>query len=231
MASTWHVSTFLILQFAASAATTCTTGEYGFNGTCVDCGDTNPWGDEAVGTDCSQPGVELDNLPVKPGYFRQSRRSRVVRECQKWPNACLGGTDPDLQCAVGTTGVFCAVCAPKFFSENGGQCQPCGSPAQVTAGIVVGILLIVIALLGLCIGYGKLMHLSPDRSPKLHRLAQRITTHGLRWALKFRLLFSLMQVLGGLIVVLGGFPPIFSAVLHGLTNVTMFFVNLPGRTS
>ena len=86
MASTWHVSTFLILQFAASAATTCTTGEYGFNGTCVDCGDTNPWGDEAVGTDCSQPGVELDNLPVKPGYFRQSRRSRVVRECQNHHN-------------------------------------------------------------------------------------------------------------------------------------------------
>ena len=225
-----HSLSLLLLQLLASAsAAACAAGEYGFNGTCRDCSHTNPWGDEAVGTICSKPGVELASLPVKPGYYRERSSSQVVRQCQKWPAACLGGTDPTNQCAAGTRGFYCGSCAPQYFSENGGQCKPCGTTAQVTAGIVVGILLIVLALLGLCLGYGKLRQLSPDKTPKLHRLSQRITTHGLRWALKFRLLFSLLQVLCGMIFVMGGFPPVFSAVLVWLSNVTMFFVNLPGK--
>ena len=229
------LSTLLLLlhELAAASSAACAVGEYGFNGTCFDCRGTNPLGDGAVGTDCSQSGVELASLPVKPGYFRERNISQTVRQCP-WPAACLGGTDIDTQCAAGTQGAFCGSCEPQYFSENGGQCKPCGTNAQVTAGIVVGILLIFLALLGLCLGYGKLRQLSPDRTPKLHRLAQRITTHGLRWALKFRLLFSLLQVLGAIANYtyhISGFPPVFSAVLGWLTNVTMFFVNLPGRTS
>ena len=224
------LSLLLLHELASASAAACAVGEYGFNGTCIHCAHTNWPLNEAVGTICSQPGVELASLPVKPGYYRERSSSQVVRQCQKWPAACLGGTDPTNQCAAGTQGFYCGSCAPQYFSEsNGGQCKPCGTTAQVTAGIVVGILLIVLALLGLCLGYGKLRQLSPDKTPKLHRLAQRITTHGLRWALKFRLLFSLLQVLGGLTVVMSGFPPVFSAVLGWLSNVTMFFVNLPGK--
>jgi len=46
---------------------------------CRPCSST--WYQGREGTDCSRPGVLLETLPVRPGFYRQSRTAQLVRRC------------------------------------------------------------------------------------------------------------------------------------------------------
>jgi len=54
---------------------------------CVACSTT--WFRGLVGTDCSEPGVTIETLPILPGFYRQSLTSQLVRMCLN-PAACAG---------------------------------------------------------------------------------------------------------------------------------------------
>ena len=58
--------------------------------TCRLCSST--WYQGREGTDCSSPGVTLETLPVRQGFFRQNIKAQIVRKCIniKAEVACLG---------------------------------------------------------------------------------------------------------------------------------------------
>ena len=77
-----------------------------------------------VGTNCSNPGVTLDALPIKPGYYRRSNATVDVRicgdasancpagttECAESDSGCVGGDDPAAPCCPELMGIFCLLC-------------------------------------------------------------------------------------------------------------------------
>jgi len=61
------------------------------------------------GTDCEEPGVRIENLKVKDGYWRTTPTSTDVRSC-KIDGACIGGLTSDIfkdfNCKKGYTGPY-----------------------------------------------------------------------------------------------------------------------------
>ena len=90
-------------------------------------------------TDCSLPGASLDKMPIRPGYWRQSRTSRFVRTCLFAGNAsCIGGTNISQQCATGYRGPFCNLCTVGYYGGRGGSCERCDGDPAVAIGAAVG---------------------------------------------------------------------------------------------
>ena len=77
-------------------------------------------------TNCTYIGIEIEEMPIKAGFYRERNISRVVRSC---PNgeACVGGTNPDDQCHETQRGVYCGQCAPSYHSGGGAEelCVKC----------------------------------------------------------------------------------------------------------
>ena len=86
-------------------ALTIVDGEISYD--CYECAET--WRDR-YGTDCTSIGIDLETIPVSPGYWRESNISRVVRHCPREEKACVGGTDS--LCGESQAGPFCDLCAP-----------------------------------------------------------------------------------------------------------------------
>jgi len=101
-------------------------------------------------TDCSAPGTTLEALPLQPGFWRQSNRSRLVRACEV-EGVCIGGSDVRIQCNGSHTGPLCDLCKEGFYGGRGKPCEECEGDVAVTialpvACIVVALLLIVLLL-------------------------------------------------------------------------------------
>ena len=66
------------------------------------------WYQGREGTDCSTPGISLKNLPVLPGFFRQSLTAQVVRKCINIDAdaACLGSGNTTATGEVVQTSLF-----------------------------------------------------------------------------------------------------------------------------
>ena len=64
--------------------------------TCKPCAAT--WFQGREGTDCKEPGITLETLPIRPGFFRQSLTAQVVRKCINIDAdaACLGTSNSSL---------------------------------------------------------------------------------------------------------------------------------------
>ena len=88
--------------------------------------------------DCDHFGVTLQNVIVRPGYWRRSNTSMDILTCLN-EDDCIGGTF-STQCASNRGGVLCSVCFDGHV-RIGGDCELCpvgqgrgGSPA---AGVIV----------------------------------------------------------------------------------------------
>ena len=107
-------------------------------------------------TDCSAPGVTIETLVLKPGFWRQSERARYVRTCPVGDNnqSCLGGSNTSEQCAPGYRGPLCNLCAENHYGGRGNTCNECQGNALFTVGGViggvVGAIVLVVTLLALC---------------------------------------------------------------------------------
>lgn len=77
----------------------------GLSGDCATC---------PSGTDCEMAGVRLDNLPIRPGYFRRANTSIDVRRCpdaeSKNYSGCSGGSAVDHLCKPGLKGICKPAC-------------------------------------------------------------------------------------------------------------------------
>lgn len=129
----------------------CRVGYYEYdttkgNRTCVEC---------PTGADCDSVNTRLEDLPVKPGWWRQHSDSPVLRQCFGVQDVaaavCLGGTNVTTQCAVGQSGPYCAVCDDGFYGgELGERCRSCDGSLLLTfvPAIVLGGLALISALYG-----------------------------------------------------------------------------------
>ncbi|CAN0138387.1 unnamed protein product, partial [Pylaiella littoralis] len=81
----------------------------------------------ADGLDCSFPGATTQTLPIKPGYWRASLETLVIRECLN-EDACLGGTrvaSEEEYCNAGYKGPQCAVCSSDYGRGAASACHRC----------------------------------------------------------------------------------------------------------
>ncbi|GMH72487.1 hypothetical protein TrLO_g15570 [Triparma laevis f. longispina] len=86
-------------------------------------------------------GFTVENLDIEEGYWRSSRSSSVILPCLvETGEHCVGGNDPEDQCAEGYTGPLCAVCQDGYASTGSGmflKCSTCEG-GDVTITIAVG---------------------------------------------------------------------------------------------
>jgi len=107
------------------------------------------------GTNCSQWGATMRNLPIRRGFYRHSDRSANVWPCpEEGKSACKGTIEDDAKCFEGTDGVFCQLCVNSsvFYQRAVGEmvhatCMQCGDFGSLGDPINVLAFLIVVAIL------------------------------------------------------------------------------------
>jgi hypothetical protein len=92
-------------------------------GQCLTCPD---------GTDCSEPGITVESLPLLKGYWRSTASSHNIVQCYTkkactHPNRTTTAADFSLdnQCAEGHTGPICNVCKKGHAKSVTGECDIC----------------------------------------------------------------------------------------------------------
>lgn len=125
---------------------------------CVDCDDDD-------GLVCDRPGVFLDTVEVKSGYWRATSLSTKTYECDVG-DECVGGVDTSSrqQCSAGHHGALCGACRSGYdFDGFKFKCVKCGPAFKIasSAGSVAAITLIVVLIMfGLYRRYGSEEHLT-----------------------------------------------------------------------
>ena len=100
------------------------------------------------GVDRVNYGLELQSLPLDPGYWRTTPNSTNVEACRT-EEACVGGNDTLTYCLYGHKGPFCEVCFDGFSKDVFGICQPCNVSTENvlwTAGTMAGALVFLTCL-------------------------------------------------------------------------------------
>jgi hypothetical protein len=92
-------------------------------GQCLTCPD---------GTDCLEPGITVESLPLKQGYWRSNPSSYNIEECYT-KRACTHPVrtrtadkfNATNQCTEGHTGPICNVCLKGYAKSVTGECDMC----------------------------------------------------------------------------------------------------------
>lgn len=111
------------------------------------------------GADCSIPGAStLRHLSLQSGHWRITYDSLDINECV-YPGSCIGGlgvarNGSSPYCAVGYTGILCAVCARTYyFNPDANACLSCSesSFASPTMVLFLIILILVVSAIGIVV--------------------------------------------------------------------------------
>ena len=108
-----------------------------------------------VGSNCRQPGVSLENLPLLLGYYRTSGASDDLRRCPDFGerSGCVGGVaNGEGPCRDWLTGPYCSLCnvsdRSRFYSQDDSACIPCkGEERALLVVLSVAILAAFVAVL------------------------------------------------------------------------------------
>lgn len=111
------VSTFYLcsaFQFAVPTDDSSSGATDGGQG--IECEQCLELSGDAEGVDCTSPGATLASLPVRAGYWRESKESRTIHSCV-YSGACAGATQ------VATSNDYCASgykgpCESIFFLDG-----------------------------------------------------------------------------------------------------------------
>ena len=138
----------------------------GFIGECMTCGE---------GMDCSAPGITLETLPLKKGYWRSGAMSYNVVHCYTL-DACPQNNDKtanvtffldvDDQCREGHEGPICNVCIDGYVKNVLGLCDICEDTVVPTNFVVVVIVAVVLSLLVIAAYGRRRRRLAKERSRK-----------------------------------------------------------------
>lgn len=84
---------------------------------CKLCSDT--WYQGLEGTDCSFPGVTLQTLPLRPGFFRESKTAQLVRKCININanDACVGSGNTSLSASVMSMTVVLGISIEQYNED------------------------------------------------------------------------------------------------------------------
>lgn len=118
---------------------------------CVPCANYIEQTEDEVGYDCTGDGITVENLPIKPGFWRSSSVSLEILKCNV-EYACIGGSnieDSDSYCDTGHMGPYCQVCVDGYRKGVNEQCIKCGKDK---AGLIsIGIIIVILSLLLSCL--------------------------------------------------------------------------------
>eukprot|EP00966_Prymnesium_polylepis_P001646 38002-Prymnesium_polylepis.1 len=105
------------------------------------------------GSNCTQLGETLEELPLLRGYWRSDAASTKLLGCAP-AKACVGGVNLSAFCEVGYWGPTCGICEDGYF-RNGQQdtCDVCAS--DNVRIILVWFLVVPVAM---CLIFGALMY-------------------------------------------------------------------------
>ena len=132
------------------------------------------------GTDCDTIGLKMQDLPLKPGWWRASNTSVDIQRCEDHGadkgSGCIGGPNAALRgCKPSLKGPFCVLCkagAGHYFDSDYRECRECGPSTRYLTIIVALCIAVVLALAS-----GVLMHycslpMAKACKPKRRRLLQ-----------------------------------------------------------
>lgn len=106
--------------------------------------------------DCLSKGLSMENLPLKPGYWRHSNKTLDIKRCVRSVEGvtpCIGGIKGDYigssLCVAGTTGPLCQQCTMdgKYFDKALAVCLKCpDAPARIGIlfAITLGVLMVLV---------------------------------------------------------------------------------------
>ncbi|CAM9217775.1 unnamed protein product, partial [Laminaria digitata] len=104
------------------------------------------------GVDCGTPGATRASLPIKEGFWRESRESLTVHACLH-SDACTGATvvsSSDDYCQEGYKGPYCAVCTEGYGKGVSNTCHSCDDSTAhllITMGVIFSLVAVVVLLL------------------------------------------------------------------------------------
>ena len=108
------------------------------------------------GSECKKSGYTLNQLPLRPGYWRTNDNSSDLRRCPdaSSPDTTACANVNGVLCKPWTTGPYCRVCnvtdGSRHFDSDQSACVECGDIAATTLATLVGIILAVLLLLCWC---------------------------------------------------------------------------------
>ena len=160
-----------------------------------------------VGARCDEPGVELESLPLDPGYWRSSKNTTDVRRCPGSldGSACTGNFTG---CAPFTGGPYCGQCDAEAMSAQFGdelyyyhqekqECRLCRDVSPIPAIVLGTVLLVFCVVAGVAAwlrrrapssGVGQLM-VKEEKWWKVHAKSVKR-----RVAVKLKVIFSFYQI-------------------------------------
>ncbi|GMI19452.1 hypothetical protein TrCOL_g8292 [Triparma columacea] len=172
------------------------------------------------GANCVERGITLQNLPLKPAYWRSSQDSYKVELCYS-PEACpqtnsTGNASTAMQCAEGHEGPICNICRPGYSKSVEGLCEACDKTFVIPIESMV--LMVSMLLVFVMIAYFL-------RRRNLKKLAKRKVKRDERSSMnqirtKSKILTSFYQILSGYESALQiRFPPVFEKFTRWLSSV------------
>ena len=119
------------------------------------------------GTECNRVNQDLEDLPIKDGFFRFTPTSHFVYECP-YADGCRGVAESgntsntsyqtfgNVLCAEGYHGPLCAVCSSGYgFTQDTSKCEKCGKSKIYwkTSGVAATVV-VCLGVLGIGLWYG-----------------------------------------------------------------------------
>ena len=170
------------LVFSSTVRVRCQEDYYMLDdGACIDC----------PGAAVCLAGSTLESLHLKPGFFRMSETTSLVRACPL-PAGCVGGNVTGRYCREGHDGPLCARCRPEFYMLRD-RCTPCASASHWQVVFVVAAIASIMASLRYA-----------ARSVRFRAVLEFIIR---TLAVQLRILWSTTQILAQYSTLLAGMMP------------------------
>lgn len=99
------------------------------------------------GMACDEPGLTVETLVIKEGYWRGSLQSVKVEPCERRHNCpgskseSLGGDD---LCDDHSKGMICNACEGGYYLGETGECLTCSSRIKTLVAVVAGFVAVVV---------------------------------------------------------------------------------------
>jgi hypothetical protein len=115
--------------------------------------------------DCSAPGLTVETLRLRPGYWRTGNRSLALVSC---PNHyCVGGTAQSGYCLSQHRGPLCEGCGPGYARSALGGCTPCDKGATIASPIISGVFVLLVLAAAVVVLLRRARDLERDITRKL----------------------------------------------------------------
>ncbi|KAG5178512.1 hypothetical protein JKP88DRAFT_261305 [Tribonema minus] len=97
---------------------------------------------------CTSVGSTIETLQLGAGFWRETITQDEYRQCWN-PDACKGGeaSEPDLYCAEGYEGPYCAVCGAGRMALAGYRCFTCNGSAVAVGVTVLAVIVVILVFM------------------------------------------------------------------------------------